>query len=274
MAYMGDLKQAVLFGGSTVYGDPLGDTWIWSNGCWTQKFPAHSPHPQHYVVMAYDGARGVAVMYTPGIPSPTEQATWTWDGTDWTKAADGPGIESAPASIAYDQANRDVVLFGAVDNSGGTGTWTWSGSSWRTMNPLHAPPARRDAAMASDPKTSNVLLFGGMTFADGQQNNDTWRWDGIDWTKLNPSASPAAREGAAMASFVARSQVLLVGGWAAAPFSDVWEWDGSNWQQVANIGPRQNASAVDTGQSVLVFGGTLQNKANTDSWDGVTWSNQ
>lgn len=272
MAYVSNLKHAVLFGGSSLHGDSLGDTWTWSSGCWTQRFPAHSPQPQHYVVMAYDAGHGVALLNTPGDPSGTEQATWSWDGTDWTKLADGPKIHGAPAATAYDKVRGKVVLYGGVGNASATETWTWTGTAWQAMAPRQSPPARQAASMAFDPNTGKVLLFGGMTLADGLQRNDTWAWDGRDWAQLNPVASPAPRQGAALATFGAKSQVVLIGGWSVAPFTDAWAWDGVNWHQVASLGPRQNATAVDAGDSVLLFGGTLQSTANTDLWDGVTWT--
>ena len=271
MAYMSNLKQAVLFGGSSLHGDSLGDTWIWSAGCWTERFPAHSPQAEHEVVMAFDRSHGAALLYTPGIPVGTDQATWRWDGVDWSKVADGPGIYGAPAAVAYDGSKDNVVLFGAIDSAGATATWTWTGTAWRSMMPAHAPPARQDAAMAYDPNTGKVLLFGGMTIADGRQRNDTWAWDGRDLTPVSPGVSPAPREGMALTTFAVKSEVLLIGGWSTGPFSDVWTWNGITWRQAPSPGTRQNATAVDAGDSVLVFGGTLLSTANTDIWSGTSW---
>jgi hypothetical protein len=54
--------------------------------------------------------------------------TWTWDGSTWTKQAP---TTSPPArifaSMAYDAATRNVVLFGG-QNAGPRSfndTWTW-----------------------------------------------------------------------------------------------------------------------------------------------------
>jgi hypothetical protein len=55
--------------------------------------------------------------------------TWTWDGSTWTKQAP---VTSPPArsdaSMAYDAATGNSVLFGGGLNGSFTDTWTWGAS--------------------------------------------------------------------------------------------------------------------------------------------------
>jgi hypothetical protein len=54
--------------------------------------------------------------------------TWTWDGSTWTKQAPATSPPAREfASMAYDPATGNLVLFGG-DNAGPRSfndTWTW-----------------------------------------------------------------------------------------------------------------------------------------------------
>jgi hypothetical protein len=51
--------------------------------------------------------------------------------------------------------------------------------------------------MAYDAAHAQVVLFGGI--GSGALFNDTWTWDGTDWTKRTPAHLPSARYRHAMA---------------------------------------------------------------------------
>jgi hypothetical protein len=76
-------------------------------------------------------------------------------------------------------------------------TWTWDGSNWTQQTPATSPPPREAAAMAYDPATGNIVMFGGQV--RNGVSGDTWTWDGSNWTRQTPTTSPSARSGAAMA---------------------------------------------------------------------------
>jgi len=89
--------------------------------------------------------------------------------------------------------------------------------------------------MAYDAARRVTVLFGGW---DGSYPTDTWTWDGTNWTRMSPSASPPGRQNGAMAYDAVRHVVVLFGGWTCCvyggDFSDTWEWDGLNWTQVGS----------------------------------------
>jgi hypothetical protein len=101
-----------------------------------------------------------------------------------------PPVFTSPPGMAYDEAARQVVLFGSEATDGGGLTWTWDGSAWSQRHPKHEPPWRLGAGMAYDAATQEVLLFGG-----GGHGflGDTWTWDGSDWTRQHPAHSPSPR---------------------------------------------------------------------------------
>jgi N-acetylneuraminic acid mutarotase len=134
--------------------------------------------------------------------------------------------------------------------------------------------------MAYDAARGRVVLFGGDSLRSALFN-DTWEWDGENWTQM-ADIGPSARQGCSMAYDSARSRVVLFGGSAAdAFFGDTWEWDGADWTQVADDGPAprtNHATAFDAARNrVVLFGGeraALETFRDTWQWDGLEWTQQ
>ena len=61
---------------------------------------------------------------------------------------------------------------------------------WVQMTPANSPSDRSQHAMAYDSVIQKVVLFGGR---DGSTLNDTWKYDGVDWTQVATANSPGAR---------------------------------------------------------------------------------
>jgi hypothetical protein len=60
--------------------------------------------------------------------------------------------------------------------------------------------------------------------------DDTWVWNGTDWTMQNPADRPSARERSGMAyDPVSRVLVLFGGDGVGGNLGDTWTWDGANW---------------------------------------------
>src|ERR1700691_2626869 len=119
--------------------------------------------------------------------------------------------------MAYDDATKSTVLFGG-DNSGQIygDTWTWR-AGWHPTSRGTSPSARSGPAMAYDGAAGNIVLFGGVNSA-GTALNDTWTWDGNNWTQQFPAASPPGRQFdlQGMAYDAATQTVVLLGGSTAA----------------------------------------------------------
>src|SRR4029077_9656493 len=117
----------------------------------------------------------------------------------------------------------------------------------------HAPKARSGMGMAYDQTHGQVVLFAGRHF------NDTWTWDGADWTKRAPAHSPSDRSFATIATDPVDGGILLFG-------PDTWTWDGTDWSQHPEVsisleghsGPPGSSTIVDgwgflTGDTVKIF---------------------
>ena len=120
---------------------------------------------------------GVAVLLCLGAAVSPAQSTYTWN-LAWQSPPSGG---STLLGLAYDQARNQAVL---VDNLGGTWTWNSATSNWTHHYPAHNPSNRSAIPMAWDGNLNGVLLFGGNA---GGAQNDTWLWDGSDWTLLAPA---------------------------------------------------------------------------------------
>jgi len=82
-----------------------------------------------------------------------------------------------------------------------------------TGEPSHLSIARIDGSMAFDPVTDNLVLFGGYQNAPNGDLEDTWTWDGSNWTQVLPKTNnPAPRFSASMAFDAATGDFVLFGG--------------------------------------------------------------
>src|SRR5215467_7602996 len=69
--------------------------------------------------------------------------------------------------------------------------------NWMQLSTSNAPSGRASAAMAYDPVSNKIVLFGG--FGLSGYLNDTWTFDGTTWTKVQTSTAPVVRPPPAMA---------------------------------------------------------------------------
>ena len=198
------------------------------------------------------------------------------------------------ASMAYDPATKQVVLFGGVGYSGWLGdTWTWNGTTWTKQSPTASPPATSGASMAYDPATGQIVLFAIATnAANTAETINTWTWNGTTWTKQSPATSPPARRGAPMAYDPATGNVVLFGGTgtAAGYLGGTWTWNGTTWtKQSPTTSPPATSGASmaydpATGNMMLFgvlaacviqSGGAEYNPPGTTwIWNGTTWAEQ
>ncbi|TME35854.1 MAG: hypothetical protein E6I75_10895, partial [Chloroflexi bacterium] len=91
-----------------------------------------------------------------------------------------------------------------------------------------------------------MLLFGG-SGAHGAVD-DTWIWEGANWTEQHPSVRPAARSDPVLAFDNATGRMLLFGGVDSRGtlLNDTWAWNGATWeeQSVAAAPPARKAASM------------------------------
>ena len=196
----------------------------------------------------------------------------------------GPQPPRAAGAMAYDDATKQVVLFGGTEIGAQTAlndTWIWNGKGWSKDLSTLKPPPRMEAAMAYDGSTHQLLLFGGVD-ADGTPYADTWSWDGAAWHELHPATSPPPRRDAAIAYDDDLQAIVMFGGWnpvigGAAKLNDTWTWNGSSWTRLnpATVPPKRGSAVMGYHAGthrIVMFGGDVGNHTNeTWTFDGRDW---
>ena len=247
----------------------------------TAGTPTTPPVSQPAAAASATPVQSPAASSSPTMASATPSAT--------------PQLQPQPrtgASLAYDGATGSTLLFGG-SSTGAIGpvlgdTWTLDGSSWHEARPAHAPAARSSASAAFDAARNVVVLFGGNVLdsslvpASPAWSDETWTWDGVDWTLQHPAHKPSARGIAAFAYDEAHKQAVLFGGTGTPHsccegLSDTWAWDGSDWthiQTAKSPPPTVGAGfAYDVGHGQLVlFGNYFPSGSDTWTFDGSNWT--
>jgi hypothetical protein len=216
----------------------------------------------------------------------TSTTTTTAPQSDWQKLSPPTSPPATVgASMAYDSATKQVVLFGGSTNESNpmsSQTWLWNGTTWNDAGSAGAPSGRDDAVMAFDPATNQIVLFGGMR---ATQLGDTWVWNGSAWRNVEPAVSPPARANSSLAYDSGSRQLVLYGGNGptGSPnglLGDTWTWNGTTWTQQhpsTNPGPLSEAvMATDpTTGHPLLFGGADSSGYRNQTWTWVenNWRN-
>jgi len=240
--------RTVLFGArSTTHG---AETWEWDGSSWALRTPEDpggdgNPAARRDASMAFDEARGMALLFGGRMASTVFDDTWLWDGAGWARrtVSRRPGALYGHAT-AFDRARDRVVLFGGQEASSDPASdsaWEWNGSAWSGRSPSSPGPdgtplPRARHAMAWDARRRTTVLFGGTTGVPDL--DDVWEWDGARWARRMPAdperdGNPLAREAHAMAWHAATGQVVLYGGSPGA--DETWEWDGGAEARPAHV---------------------------------------
>jgi Galactose oxidase, central domain len=277
-----------------------GDTWIWNGTQWSQVNPAISPVARGRFVMSFDSAQSRVRLFagvfqgcaTSGSVSGWANDTWAFDGSNWVQEDLSTPDELQSAMLAREPRTGSAILFSGQFETGmnSTDTWLWTGSQWQLLHPAHSPLPRQWGTLTFDPISNTTILFGGLVDTYGypgtrQQGdaNDTWTWDGTDWTQLNPVTSPPTRQYATAAFDAARGQIVVFGGLGdSGILNDTWTWDGTNWtqQHPVNSPPARFTASMaydPVTQKVVLFGGTIFNTQYFDdtwTWDGTNWTQE
>jgi len=243
---------------------------------------AGSPSARCCMGMAYDSATNSSVLFSG---SNGTADTWVWHG-GWLQMTPATSPPERSNSGLVSDGTGNMVLFGGATSSGIflNDTWTWDGTTWTQQSPPVSPSPRAQMAMAYDPATDSVVLFGGCNVAPGTCTlADTWMWNGVTktWIQQNPTVSPSARR-APMAYDSANGTMLLFGGDNAVgvQYTDSWNWNGTNWIQIFPASTPTSRSSANmtydaTLGAIVLFGGYAgdwENSLNdTWVWNGTTW---
>ena len=292
MAYSDQTEKVLLFGGADG-GQYYFDLWEWNGEAWSKLFPKRATPPVKHPkarsrhAMAYDSARGVAVVFGGRNNTRLFGDTWEWDGAGWERVSDsGPAAREGHA-MAYADDRGVVILFGG--RNGATfynDVWEWDGKSWEKVSDGEAISPRAEHGMAWDSKRDVAVVFGG---TDGTgKRADTWHWNHYQWTLMrddeNRFINPSRRSGAALTYDAKRKAVFLFGGIEDTGYlhRDAYFWNGLTWVRYYGYPitwiPRRTGHAVAFDKKrklVVLFGGWRPEEVNGETWiwDRKDWFN-
>ncbi|MCI4351603.1 MAG: hypothetical protein L3K15_08865, partial [Thermoplasmata archaeon] len=260
----------------------------------------------HSLALGAGPATGLPLACTPSVSNTlrcgsTFSSTARGGATNSTPIWVGitPALNRSPtvresASLAYDPALKEVVLFGGqTDGRIPLGeTWTYVNATWTELQTGNStPPARWGAGFVFDDEQvpGLLLLFGGRNAT--HFFNDTWEFSATGWRALPPSLSPGPRAFPALGFDERAQEAVLFGGTRAglAPQSvlvlaDTWVFRAGTWTNVtlsqATSPPaaRGASFAVDAGAGGLLLhggNGALRCSPTAGTWrfNAGSWSN-
>ena len=241
------------------------DTWIYSDGRWSNISPARSPSPRYGFSLTYDAYfRDEYVVLFGGrdAAGAVLNDTWTFSAGVWsniTKRGAPPARDMA--SMTYSPLSGVVVLFGGTGPSASetNDTWWFSGGYWARLLMATVPPPRHGAAFVdSVGNRGTPILFGGEDA--GSFLNDTWEYAGTQWILLPTAVAPSPRADAGFTRDTATNFGVLYGGFSAtASAQDTWLWYSGNWSDLGNLtgappaGTSWNQLAYDVAYNETVY---------------------
>jgi hypothetical protein len=275
MAYDPVSKKVVMFGGfnDTIY---LNDTWTWDGTTWTQENTPVAPSPRTSAMMAYDSTTRKLVLFGGYDGTQFLGDTWLWDGatSTWTLANPASSPKAMAGTMLFtDPRNGHTDLYGGFDGRFyQLDTWRWVGGTWKNLHTATSPLARAWAVVGVDLARKIVILSGGL--GDVRTDN-TWTWDGSNWTQQTPS-TPLPKIFDTAAAFDPDFRVVIDFGGddGNGPLNTNWAWTGSNWflgQPLQSPPARElHGMAYDfASKQLIVFGGTSDIFLN-DTWSLVS----
>lgn len=211
-----------------------------------------------------------------------------WGASYEYKPGEGEGRGSLAARTGLSRFSMGFLSVWLLVLSAGVGfSARIPANGWRPVSTEHTPSPRYGAMVSYDVSTGKALLFGGTVEASEGiwvQNNDSWEWDGTDWTHLKPVQSPPARASGALAYDPKRNITVLFGGADNLKkyMRDTWIWDGKNWVQAntcetcytpTNRGCH-NMFYDTVREMIVLYGGCNENQVfynDAWGWNGETW---
>lgn len=216
----------------------------WDGVRWTTStftWPLPLPVTAHRPPTAYDTARQRLVVFEGND-------VLEWDGSQWIQQTPSTSPGPRDAAMAYDPVNQRTLLYGGNATSE---LWSWDGSGW-TLLQQNAPPGARDAAaLAFEPGTGRMILYGG-----DQAPHTTWSLQGATWTQIATTQDAGPRAGAQL---VEDGTGLLLRGGDDVRGVEPWRFASNDWSELPGATPVPHFHAMlvqdPVRDQIVMFGG-------------------
>jgi len=228
----------ICFGGGTGY-DYSDKTWKFDKTTknWNEIITS-GPHGRAYHKMVYDNFNDNVILfggfYYDGSQRPFRD-TWTFNlGTStWTQVSNTGPHARYYHSMAYDSANKKVVLYGGAyrDNNevidlGDTWIFDVTTNTW-TQVMTSTPPERWFPVMTYDHTNQKIILYGGEKVGGGKYD-DVWAFDTVTniWTEMDSTGPTPSRDHGMSYDYI-NKRIIVFGNSGAStsiydPARDLW----------------------------------------------------
>jgi hypothetical protein len=179
-------EEIILFSGLDPSENPVNETWSWNGDRW-KLLSKEGPESRGHFGFVYDPAHEQILLFG-GYASAISDEFWVWKDGGWQEVNfAGPGRLSH-FGMTYDTNANALYIFGGATNTSTFSSltnkmWILSGGGWRELHPAISPSKRGSPAMNYDPMQKRIILYGGFT-SSRKDMDDTWEWDGEQWTCL------------------------------------------------------------------------------------------
>lgn len=272
LAYDGATYQLVLFGGFDTPGT-LGDTWVYTNGTWTELCSGNTSAPACTVnpgadagdPIAYDPSDHTMVMVNSG------GYTWSFSNDSWTQQSKNNTLPDASGAVmAYDPAIEKVLLLVAYD-FGPCRTYTYANGSWSEVNTSNQIPGVVGGALFFDPNSSEMVYFGGQSPTSRSPYDSEWTFANGEWTERSPSVLPPGGVVAGFSFDPSYDYAVLLTNGAVQDYT--WAYSNGSWFNQSSYLPSSPASRSDTSMAFdgqlgasLDFSGAANGTVLNDTW--------
>ncbi len=259
-----------------------GDTKQEADGIAWTRVEGSGPIPRWGHVAVFDPSRGQVVAFGGSSPWGPLGDVWTYSLAEstWTPVeidGDRPAPRFTAAGIADPARDRFVMLGGWSEGAATEEAWAFSLEAHRWARLPGGPPARFDAAAATD--GVRAWFFGGFD-GDGVARDDLWELDlGTDTWRPMPAgqARPSPRTNVGF-GFVA-GVLLLVGGHDESGLTTgAWRYDLTNeaWTELEPDGlPTAGAHVASAGDeccgAILLYGGDNDDAVDVPFLEAMTF---
>jgi N-acetylneuraminic acid mutarotase len=222
MVFDSTRNRVVIFGGRQAKLN-LNDTWSYDGNDWTQLQPATVPPVRELAGMAYDSTRDRIVLFGGTVQTYSADGktlsetpltdTWEFDGTNWKQIlSNGPTIYKP--ILEYDPVRKQTIMIGFNDNTNVvTIMYAYDpvAAKWNQLTPTLLPACANEAAMTWQGSNNTILLTGGVCVSSAG-TEDTYEWDGTNWTKIDLTVFAGRYLGEALTYDPDHQNVVLFGG--------------------------------------------------------------
>lgn len=184
------------------------------------------------------------------------------------------GVRFGNVEIA--QSDGKYIKMDGAALQGGAGAYALqtAAAGWTAISTAASPSSRYIHGMAFDSARNVTVLFGG-DHTGSSRLNDTWEYNGSNWTQVITPQSPPGRVSIdqTMVFDSGRNRTVIFGGLGSSGYlSDTWEYNGLTWTLVTTnpTPPARDAHAMvydsSRGKTVL-FGGYVIGGPSNDTWE-------